>query len=159
MACYSLYSKMWHLASELSHHCSNNNPGIVSTAPGRATVLHSSMGASSMTLQWPSIATEFTVLLRVTSPADFSLRMNCFDSKVGLQGTSEGPHGSSEGPHGSSESLCYSEVTLYSPELAFREVRVSLYGLGWALTAPWRVSIWLQSKHLLLQGYSPWLQY
>jgi len=50
--------------------------------------------------------------LASTAP-DFSLRMNCYDSKVCLQG-------SSEGPHGSSESLCCSKVTLYSPELAFR---------------------------------------
>jgi hypothetical protein len=39
----------------LSHHCSNNSPGIVSTAPGWATVLHSSVGASSIP-GWYSIA-------------------------------------------------------------------------------------------------------
>ena len=75
--------------------------------------------------------------LGVASPApDFSLRMNYYDSKVGLQG-------SSDGPHGSSESLCCSEVTLYSPELAFRRSGLvsTLYGLGWAFTAPWWVSM------------------
>jgi hypothetical protein len=35
--------------------------------------------------------------------------LNCYDSKVCLQG-----------PHGSSGGLCCSKVTLYSPELAFR---------------------------------------
>jgi hypothetical protein len=45
--------------------------------------------------------------------------------------------------------------TLFS-RISFQGVRVSLYGLGWAFTAH-DESPWLQSEHLLLQGYFLWL--
>jgi hypothetical protein len=95
---------------------------------------HGSKGASIIP-GWYSIAPDFTFLLGLASTSpDFSLRINYYDSRASLQG-------SSTGPHNSSESLYCSELTPYSKKLAFM-------GLGLAS----RTRMVLHSSMMSLQG-------
>jgi hypothetical protein len=88
----------------------------------------------------PKLQILFSCLELASTAPNFSLRMNCYDWPQGM------PPRLQRGPSRIQwEPLLLRGDTL-SPELAFRGVRVSLY--GWAFTAH-DESPWLQSEHLL----------